>query len=1133
DRTLTFRLQRDEYRKGLQREYQDADSLFKSVRTGASLVGNSLNEARIAVVDAHYKKTKHTAKLNDKTITKIGYPAMLAARSLSIIPNQGLIRFGLNLTWSFMPNVVKYPFVKTAQAVGRVAGPYVGTTAETAANYSGMLLDNVVSFALMPQFYVASTVLGNIVYYKFKDSGCDNLEAIAMLAADGAAFSLATGSESNYEIDEQYTYRLTKNLQPFAGEWATSTFLVPTISSIDGLVNKANYMVNYPIKALSPYLSASTLSKMSEAIGGPTFKIEDVSLPSMMQPIADLTMQGVDLFQSLHKFKRDKEEQLFHFLESSALDYMQDSASKSDRLHAIQVYKVSQINKNVEELKSSVEQLKLSSTIDQGALEAAQQSFTLQSNALAAAIELENTLFKQTEGYSYYETWQDKHLALKNAQVQKSTTQAQLAFLKADAQKAKEKSYFYNSESTNRASEAWALGVDELFAKHASNFPDWTKIAGFVQEIANSTFDYSSDRNEMAKFAADKIININYPFYPDMGNAQQIEAERQKYIEDISTYELKGYTSNPERAKNRLYHYVLAKVTNTEKQKHIHRFDKIFKPVINEILGNSIGWTPFKDFKGGKNANGSLGLQFNKQFGAPSRVDLTVAGTSVASLMTSSSKPKVKSTDLQNASLVPAQSQAIVSAKSANDAQISNCALDLHNPIMVDILANQLESMFGDVLKLKVPQVEVASKLQKRTQSALVQKEKSQRASVNKKVETISAISTSQAKQAQQQSWWRLAFRSARGEDSTEIRAWKRNNVKSAPKWLVELTRGVSSSAIPVTELPEIFGVAAKESLVELVEGAISLGEFAVNEIKHAAKGETLQTKKAISLLSVYIGEEAARVVLKEQTQTSKYAKELADSFDRMDKKDRVKAIAKIAISIAMPAVGAAKVAKLSKPMVQKVATATAPVASAARYTLRSAKVQQTMAQAVSGNILNQFQQHKLIKTKSFQEVMIRRSTPAEIHYGYGKLSKRQSDILTKLPRYRSEIVVRKSKLNVSDLAALTARTGDEFAMFTLGSQRMIIRGNNSSVYISELNIQKFQSEGWRWSAHTHPGTSDVSLQASGFPGDRHVLDKLGQERSLIVNSAGRRNVFDKTDNVLISLNASKKDMNPKRRKRM
>ena len=50
-----------------------------------------------------------------------------------------------------------------------------------------------------------------------------------------------------------------------------------------------------------------------------------------------------------------------------------------------------------------------------------------------------------------------------------------------------------------------------------------------------------------------------------------------------------------------------------------------------------------------------------------------------------------------------------------------------------------------------------------------------------------------------------------------------------------------------------------------------------------------------------------------------------------------------------------------------------------------------------------------------------------------------------------------------------------------------------------------------------HPGVQDIVLNASGFPGDRQVLNELGQARSLILNSAGRRSIFDTQEDIRIT----------------
>ncbi|MDF3055777.1 MAG: Rhs-family protein [Gammaproteobacteria bacterium] len=96
-------------------------------------------------------------------------------------------------------------------------------------------------------------------------------------------------------------------------------------------------------------------------------------------------------------------------------------------------------------------------------------------------------------------------------------------------------------------------------------------------------------------------------------------------------------------------------------------------------------------------------------------------------------------------------------------------------------------------------------------------------------------------------------------------------------------------------------------------------------------------------------------------------------------------------------------------------------------------------------------------------------STPSEIAWGYGSLSGRQQGILDQLPDSLSQLSLKKSQIKVTDLAALTAQTGDEFALFTRGSQRLI--------------------------------------------SDRYVLELMKQERSLILNSSGQRSVFDQFDN--------------------
>ena len=60
------------------------------------------------------------------------------------------------------------------------------------------------------------------------------------------------------------------------------------------------------------------------------------------------------------------------------------------------------------------------------------------------------------------------------------------------------------------------------------------------------------------------------------------------------------------------------------------------------------------------------------------------------------------------------------------------------------------------------------------------------------------------------------------------------------------------------------------------------------------------------------------------------------------------------------------------------------------------------------------------------------------------ELNNRQKDLLEKLSEFDSKVIVDKKSVNMADLSALTAHTGDEFALFTKGKDRLIIRGNSS-----------------------------------------------------------------------------------------
>ncbi|MGN0468923.1 MAG: hypothetical protein ACI4GY_09390 [Acutalibacteraceae bacterium] len=124
------------------------------------------------------------------------------------------------------------------------------------------------------------------------------------------------------------------------------------------------------------------------------------------------------------------------------------------------------------------------------------------------------------------------------------------------------------------------------------------------------------------------------------------------------------------------------------------------------------------------------------------------------------------------------------------------------------------------------------------------------------------------------------------------------------------------------------------------------------------------------------------------------------------------------------------------------------------------------------------------------------------------ELNNRQKKILEALPDYNSRVTVKKNNVNMKDLAALTAVTGDEFAMFTKGNERLIIRGNEYMVDVTVELAEEMNKNGFKWSGHTHPGNTLFCLNASD--GDSKILAHFKQDISSIYNSKGQYTIFGK-----------------------
>ncbi|MCI5604403.1 MAG: hypothetical protein MR413_01955, partial [Clostridia bacterium] len=136
------------------------------------------------------------------------------------------------------------------------------------------------------------------------------------------------------------------------------------------------------------------------------------------------------------------------------------------------------------------------------------------------------------------------------------------------------------------------------------------------------------------------------------------------------------------------------------------------------------------------------------------------------------------------------------------------------------------------------------------------------------------------------------------------------------------------------------------------------------------------------------------------------------------------------------------------------------------------------------------------------------KGNPNAIIHAERPLSNRQQRLLDILSEYDSNAVIPKKEVNMIDLSALTAYTGDEFAMFTKKSERLVIRGNKNSVNVDIEKAKELSRQGYKWSGHTHPGIS--ADFATPSQGDKDILACFKQSTSVIYNSTGKYRTFEK-----------------------
>lgn len=89
-------------------------------------------------------------------------------------------------------------------------------------------------------------------------------------------------------------------------------------------------------------------------------------------------------------------------------------------------------------------------------------------------------------------------------------------------------------------------------------------------------------------------------------------------------------------------------------------------------------------------------------------------------------------------------------------------------------------------------------------------------------------------------------------------------------------------------------------------------------------------------------------------------------------------------------------------------------------------------------------------------------------------LKSKQEAILQKIPGRNSVDLFKKKQVNIKDLAALTAYTGDEFALFYKGKRAIVVHGSPTNCNVYGETYDTIISEKWVWIAHSHPTTTKL-----------------------------------------------------------
>ena len=121
----------------------------------------------------------------------------------------------------------------------------------------------------------------------------------------------------------------------------------------------------------------------------------------------------------------------------------------------------------------------------------------------------------------------------------------------------------------------------------------------------------------------------------------------------------------------------------------------------------------------------------------------------------------------------------------------------------------------------------------------------------------------------------------------------------------------------------------------------------------------------------------------------------------------------------------------------------------------------------------------------------------AGIRVGRYELNERRKRMLLKVPSAGDYVECEKNSLEMMDLAYLSAKTGDEFAILRSKHTDILFHGLPEKCSFKDELEDGLRNHKYRLIGHSHPGEDEPEPS----PEDRAILREIGQNKSTVISA--------------------------------